>query len=322
MLTWLNTFSQSTKHPYAPFTLYGKIVLDEKPVENVSIELLKNGQQLKKVVTTKNGKYSFIMNQDTLNRENEYVIHVFKEGTVPKTLVVNTYIPKEEYDDNNFDYVLEITLVPTTLNDIVIQRPSAKIKWNAAESNFGIDQVYAKIIQKEEEKLKRDPDKYLRELADKMKKEEEDKKKKNEEEARKKIEEEARRQMDELAKKNKDAEELAKNTEKENAENALKENLSAIRTELKELSAKTDSVTTKVQKQEPETTLPQAESRFEAYDESMEYERKKARIQLEKRKLQELKKKNSNLAAKYETNNVMSSLLNAVDEHDKRMKNK
>ena len=322
LLPCVNAYSQD-KNQFAPFTLYGKILLDEKPVENVTLELLKNDQLLKKIVTTKNGKYTFVMQQDTSNQQNEYIIHVSKEGTVPKTLVVNTFIPGSEYDYNNFDYLLEINLVPTTINDIVLQRPSAKIKWNTSESNYGIDQVYAKIVQKEEEKLKEDPDTYLKELAERMKKDEEEKKRKAEEEAKKKEEEEARRREEELARKAAEETPVAVNKEEEEAQLTLKENINAIKTKLKELSKAPDSLpvipSNNKTVKEP---APVVVSKQDTYDDPMQYELKKARVALEKRRLKEEKIKSANLAAKYETSNVMSSLLDAVDEHDKRLKNK
>ena len=321
MLLRVNSFSQAKKDLPAPFILYGKILMDEKPVENVSIELFKKDQLLKKILTTRNGKYSFVMNQDTLNQENEYVIHVTKEGTVPKTLVVNTYIPKEEYDDNKYDYNLEITLLPTKVNDIVLERPSGKIKWNTTENNYGIDQVYAKIIKKEEDKLKRNPDKYLKDLAEKMKKEEEAKRKKIEEEEMKKKAEEVKMELEELARKAKEREAaaIAKMKEQEAAELAIKEKLSAIKTELKEISKTNDS--TQHQKSEEGGPLrDKAQERQDVMYDPFDYERKKGRIQLEKSRQHQEKTKNNNLAAKYETKNVMSSLLDAVDEHDKRTK--
>lgn len=330
LLSCATAFSQG-KVQFAPFTLFGKIMLEDKPVENVTLQLLKNDSLLKKVVTTKNGKYSFVMEQDTINQLNEYVIQVTKEGTVPKTLIVNTYIPGKEYDDSNFDYLLEINMIPTTINDIVLERPSGKIKWDESENNYGIDQVYAKIIQKEEEKLKEDPDKYLKELAELMKKEEEEKKRKEEEEARKKEDEERKQREEELKKKEEEearrkAEEIAlkaaeEKAAKEKAELTLKENIDAIKEELKDLS-KTDSVQPAGDKPADAKFPAVVSSNEDVYDDLMQYELKKAKIELHNRKLKKEKIKNDNLAAKYETSNVMSSLLDAVDEHDKRMKNK
>jgi hypothetical protein len=293
----------------AAFTLNGKIFLEGKPAENVSLELSKDGQPIKKIITTKNGKYSFAMNQDTMNTKNEFIIHVIKEGTVPKALIINTYIPKEEYDDNTYEYVLEITLIPTTVNDIVIQRPSAKIKWNEAENGFGIDQVYAKIIQKEEERLKTDPDKYLKELAEKQKKE-------KEEEAKKKMENITLKvvpKVDSIVK---------EKEEKEKApEIVIKENLNAIKTELKTLP-KADTIVEKSAKQDTpvQAVAPVINTKQDVYDESMDYALKKDRVALQRAKEKTERKKNANLATKYETSNVMSSLLDAVDEHDKKLK--
>jgi hypothetical protein len=300
------SFSQKKGDQPAAFTLYGKIMLDGKPAENVSLELFKNEQPLKKIVTTKNGKYTFVMNQDTVSQKNEYTIHVLKEGTVPKALIINTYIPKEQYDDNTYEYVLEITLIPTTVNDVVIQRPSAKIKWNEVENGFGIDQVYAKIVQKEEERLKTDPDKYLRELAEKQKKEEI---------AKNKIE----NVIVKAVPQNKDT--IRTQLEDKDPEVVIKENLNAIKTELKVLP-KTDTTAEKDNKAvvSSQAIAPVINTKQEVYDESMNYSLKKDRIALRFSKENAEKKKNANLATKYETSNVMSSLLDAVDEHDKKLK--
>lgn len=336
MLLCVRSFSQSPQ-PFAPFTLYGKILQDDKPVENVTLELSKDGQVLKTITTTKNGKYSFVMMQDTVNRKNEYIVRVSKEGTVTKMLVVNTYIPKNEYDDNNFDYQLEITMIPTKVNDIIIQRPSGKIKWNDSENSYGIDQVYAKIIQKEEEQLKEDPDKFLKELAERMKKEEEEKKRKEEEANRKAAEEEAKKKAEEEEAARKAAEELARKAEEQAAITIAKEKEigkdtlnkdritvenELVKTELKERDSAPDTTRMSPQKIQIRATIPVVNSTPEPFDHVTQYQLKKSRIDLEKRKRKEERTKSNNLAAKYETSNVMSSLLDAVDEHDKRLKNK
>jgi hypothetical protein len=302
------SFSQKKGAETAPFTLYGKIMLNGKPAEDVTLELSKNGQLVKKITTTKNGKYTFAMNQDTVNTKNEFIIHVLKEGTVPKALIINTYIPKEEYDDNTYEYVLEITLIPTTVNDVVIQRPSAKIKWNETENGFGIDQVYAKIIQKEEEQLRTDPDKYLKELAEKQKKEQE---------AKNKLETIAVKVIPKT-------DSVIKSKEDKAPEVVIKENLNALKTELKTLP-KSDTVIEKsntVKRDAPKQQViaPAIVAKQEAYDESLNYDLKKDRIALQRAKEKTERKKNANLATKYETSNVMSSLLDAVDEHDKKLK--
>lgn len=320
-----SAYSQVGKNQTAPFTLYGKVLQDEKPVENVTLEILKNGKVLKKIVTTKNGKYSFSMDQDTVNKKSEYTINIIKEGIVPKKVVVNTYVPKEEYDDIPYEYLLEITLLARSANDIVIRRPSARIKWIDEDEGFGIDKVYAKIVQKEEEELKEDPDKYLKEIAKKAKEEEELKQKQKEkEEAEKQRKEELARKEEEEKNRLK-AEALKQETEVK-----LKENIKAITTEMKSLTKQRDTVIKKPeqvnsqsQPKEAVKSLPVIVSdKNEVYDNTKQYELKKDRIKLIKAKEEAEKKKNANLAAKYETNNSMSSLLDVVDEHNKRTKNK
>ncbi|HRG37980.1 MAG TPA: hypothetical protein PK289_05570 [Bacteroidia bacterium] len=313
-----DAYSQAKKNETARFTLYGKIVLDDKPVENVSLEILKNAQIIKKITTTKNGKYSLSLNQDTINRKNEYTIHITKDGTVPKTVVVNTYVPREQYDDTPYEYVLEITLLTTTVNDVIIQRPSARIKWIDDEEGFGIDKVYAKIVQKEEDKLKEDPDKYLKELAKKAKEEEEQKQ-------REKDKEDEKQKAEALARKEEEQNRLEQERQKQESEDKLKENIKAISTEIKTLAERKDSSKATPTQQQNATITPVPEvasSKEEIYDNSKEYELKKDKIKLIKEKQRAEKKKNANLATKYETKNGMSSLLDAVGEHDKRMKNK
>jgi len=308
-----NSYSQAKKKETARFTLYGKIVLDDKPVENVSLEIFKNGQFQRKILTTKNGKYSFSMNQDTLNQKNEFTIHITKEGTVPKTVVVNTYVPREQYDDTPYEYVLEITLLTTTVNDVVIQRPSAKIKWIESEEGFGIDKVYAKIVQREEEKLKEDPDKYLKELAKKQDEEERIKRQLAEEQIKAELASKAEEERNRLE----------EEKEREATANKLKENVKAITAELKDIT-KSDSVIKRTPEPIDQSSVKvvQAPVKEEVYDESKNYELKKDKVQLIKAKEAAEKKKKANLATKYETRNAMSSLLDAVDEHDKRMKRK
>jgi hypothetical protein len=306
-----NSYSQAKKNETARFTLYGKVVLDEKPVENVSLEISRNGQFLRKILTTKNGKYSFSMNQDTLNQRNEYTIHITKDGTVPKTIVINTYIPAEQYDAIPYEYNLEITLLTTTVNEVIIQRPSAKIKWINLDDGFGIDKVYAKIVQKEEEKLKEDPDKYLKELALKNKQEEEERLKKQAEQEQ--------RRADELARKEAEETKQQEPRPTAEAEEKLKENVIAITTEMKKLAKEAkDSVYVKEEKdvKTAEVKTPVL-SKEEVYDNSKEYELKKARINQIKAKQKAEQKKKANLAKKYETRNVMTSLLDVVDEYDK-----
>ena len=185
-------------------------------MEGVEMELKKDGVTISKISSGKNGKYSLQMQISTTNKNNEYLLYITKEGTVPKTLSINTYIPQFELHEFN----LEVMMIETNVKDIVIERPSGKIRWDIDKHDFAFDQTYANIIRKEEEKLKEDPDKYLKELSEKKKKEEE-------EIAKKKAEEDARHKADEKAKR------IADQKGKEEADKILQKNLEAMKQELR-----------------------------------------------------------------------------------------
>ncbi|HXC05640.1 MAG TPA: hypothetical protein VNZ86_12850 [Bacteroidia bacterium] len=164
----------------AGFVLKGVVRINGKPVEGAALELKKNGTSLHKILTTRNGKFTLRMSVNDSDKTFEYILSVSKEGTVPKTLSINTYVPRNDFLANPFsayDFDLEIELLPTTVSDVVIEFPFGKIRWYSDQGAYALDQVYAKMIKKEENKLKEDPDKYLKELAEKRNKDELDKRK-------------------------------------------------------------------------------------------------------------------------------------------------
>src|SRR3990170_4203521 len=115
------------------------------------------------------------MEVSTANQKSEYILNISQAGTVPKSLSINTYISKEEFNlftYTRYDFELEIKMIETNVKDIVLERPSGKIHWDNIEHKFAFDQVYAKIVQKDEEKMK--DENYLRELAAKKKSEEDE----------------------------------------------------------------------------------------------------------------------------------------------------
>ncbi len=330
-------FPQNLEAQNAPFILMGKVVLNGKPIGGASIELLQNGELLQRTITPKNGKYSFEMDQDTENQNNEYTIYVTKEFTVPKTLVVNTYIPKADYDENPFEYLLQITLIPTTLKDIVLRRPSAKIKWIPSSKSFDIDQNYAKIVKKEEDALAKNPDKYLGELAARERKLIESKQAKAKEDD----------------KKNEQAAALAKQKADSIAEIAEQQRLSLLKQEellkqakikaellkqekikaelLKKEQAK-EELARQAASKEPQPALAVKEELSPTinadslnlpplpllFDFKTNFLLKRNRAELIREKENAQRKKNGNMGIKLETNNVMSSLLDAVDLNDKK----
>src|ERR1035437_3366641 len=114
-------------------------------VERVDLELKKNGQTITKITSGKNGKFTLKMDVSTANKSNEYLLYISQIGTVPKTLSINTYIPPEEfsvYSYPSYEFDLPITIIETTVKDIVVEHPSGKIHWNVAKHEFDFDQVY------------------------------------------------------------------------------------------------------------------------------------------------------------------------------------
>lgn len=295
----------------------------EKAAEGVEFEVKKNGVVVSKTTSGKNGKCTIQLDVSTSNPGNEYIIYISQAGTIPKILSVNAYVPKEEFSKNpfvRFDKELEIIMIETTVKDIVIEKASGKLKWDNAEDDFVFDQTYAKIMQKEEQKLQTNPDQYLKDLAKKKKKEEEaEAKKKAIEDAKLKAEEEAKR--------------LAEQKAKEEADRILKENLEVMKKELEkkriadslaELEKKKllETANAKLDIKKITTLLVTEQIDKNEFDGSKTYNINIAKKILNAHKEKLNKEKSQNLSAKYETNNTLTSLLDMVDENAKNKNRK
>lgn len=293
----------------AVFILKGKIKLDNgTAAEGVNIEVKKNGELITQLLSGKNGKFTFKMNVSVLNKNNEYLIYISKEGTVPKTLKVNTYISPEEYStyiSPSFYFDLSITLAQTSEKIIVLQKASGKIIWDYEQHGFAFDQTFAQTKEDDTERL----------LAEKKKREEEElQKKKDAEEARLKAQAEFER--------------LADLKEKEDAERLIQKNLAAVRAEMlrKRMKDSLDSlaiankgkaVVEVVKLVKPISADDVDENAFDGTGAYLINIAKRT-LKAEQEKIN--KEKAANLSAKYETNNTLTSLLNMVDEHEKNEK--
>ncbi len=301
-----SSYSQTAEKADAIFILKGNTkFLSGKAAEGVDMELKKDGKTINKIMSGKNGKYYIQMEVSTSNPKNEYVLNISQVGTVPKSLSINTYISQEEFNlftYTRYDFELEIKMIETNVKDIVLERPSGKIKWDNSVHKFSFDQVYAKIIQKDEEKMK--DENYLRELAAKNKKDEDElAKKKADEDAKLKAIQDAKLKADEEAKR------FAHQKSKEEAERILQQNLEAIKQEMR-----------KKRVQDSLDSLALTAAGKTTFDGTDAYSINIAKKYLNASKEKMNREKAQNLSAKYETNNILSSLLNMVDEHDKRMK--
>lgn len=274
-------------------------MLNGKPTDLVTLELRKNNQLINKLTTTKSGKYYLQLEASTTMPGSEYILNITKDGTVPKQLNINTYVPPDEFNIFpfvRFDFDLEIVMIETSAKDIVLERPTGKIKWNSKKHKFDFDQVYAKIIQKEEEKIKEDPDKYFKEMA-----------------AKKKAEEEAAK---------KKADELAAQKAKEEANKILQKNLAAMKEALRKQRiadslAALEAAKAKMEIKKFTKPVSAEDVDIKAFDGTDAYSISIAKKALNSEKRKREYKKASNLASKYETTNILTSLLDVVDEQDK-----
>lgn len=319
---------------------------NDEDMEGVTIEVKKGGATISKTTSGKKGKYSVQIPVSSTDAKNDYVIYFSKAGMGTKMIFVNAYVPKAEYDkfkSDKWEVSVNAGLIPTTVPDAAADKPFAKIKWDISkEHTFVVDPTFERQAFSEEQKILANPDTYYSAIAKKSKKKEDalaaknkaasDAKAKAEEEARKKAEEEANRLAAIKAKE--DAERL----EREKAEAAKRElrqkqiadSLAlAAKRKAKEsaLAKNTDVPRSEEPVQEPVTTstptpdiLADADILKNVYDGTTAYS-----INLAKKTLSELKAKRSaeraqNLTAKYETNNVLTSLLNEVEEFDRVLK--
>lgn len=300
-----------------------------KATEGVDLELKKDGKTVTKMASGKNGKYYLQMDVSASDPNSEYLLYISQVGTVPKTLSINTYIPPNEfniYSVPRYDFDLEIKMLETTVKDIVIGRPSGKIKWDVKEHEFTFDQEYAKIIQKEEQKLQSNPDQYLKALVKKNEKARKDSLAAAAKIAKQKALEDSLRAAKE-AKIQDSIRRIAEQKAKEEADRILQQNLEAMKKEMrrKRMKDSLDSISVAAGKMKiniKKNVMPVSAEDVDpnAFDGTGTYSINIAKQSLKATKELRNKEKAANLSAKYETNNTLTSLLDVVDEHDKSQK--
>ncbi|MDO9187232.1 MAG: hypothetical protein Q7W13_14550 [Bacteroidia bacterium] len=155
LITPFFSYSQTIKESPSIFILQGTVKLKGKPVEGVSIELLKNEKQISKIVTRKNGMYSFQMEKSNIELGTEYILNIKKEGATPSILRINTYTSKDELNYVPYVFNLEINLILPTTSGIV-KHDFGKIKWAPERGVFDFDKEYVSIVEKDADSVKAD----------------------------------------------------------------------------------------------------------------------------------------------------------------------
>jgi hypothetical protein len=165
----LFSYSQAIKESTSIFILQGTVKFKGKPVEGVSLELLKNEKHISEIATRKNGMYSFQMDKSNIDIGTEYILNIKKEGAVPGILRVNTYTAKGEFNYVPYVFNLEINLIEPNASGIVKQ-DFGKIKWVPERSVFAFDKDYVSPFEKDADSIKIDSSKSSLAVIDKIKK--------------------------------------------------------------------------------------------------------------------------------------------------------
>ncbi len=304
---------------------------DAKPVEGVLKVLEKDKRIISTLKTDRFGKYSVEIEVSTTDINHEYVLDISHEGTVPKSLTINTYIPPSEYANYNYgqyEFDLEIDMTATNVQDIILEHPSGKIKWDSNQHKFDFDQVYAKIYKKEQMLLT--DESYLQQLSSRKKLEKEqqaaEEAKRNAEQAEK--EKEANRIVqqnleaikNEIIKKNIQdslAQALVYAQKEKTLRNIhIQDSLHKLRVNSPKNILVTENPKPVISKVIVEQVPIEAPEQITIH-ESNSYAMKVANKTLKESHAKMNQKKAANLSAKYETNNALTSLLNTIDEKDK-----
>ena len=302
----------------------------EESLEGANIEVKKNGATILKVTSGKKGTYSVQVPVSTTDSKNDFVVYVTKEGMAPKMILVNSFVAKEEFKKHSaatYEVELDLSMLFTSVTDIVLDKPSAKIKWdNAKEHKFTVDENYARSMLGEEQKMRANTDLYFSSLVKK-------KKKGDDALAKKKAAEEAKLKAIEDAKKKEieDAQRLAELKAKEDADRLQREKDEAARIaalaqhkadSLADLERKkaTETADAKTEVKEIKTPVIQIEKNDskDLYDAAETYSLNLAQQSLRIEKEKRNREKGKNLTAKYETLNLLTSLLDVIDENDKK----
>jgi len=298
---------------------------NDEGVEGVNIEVKKGGATILKTTSGKKGKYSFQIPISTSDPMNDYVVYISKDGFVPKMISINAYLSKNEfanYSSAKYDFEWDWNLLKTTITDIELDKPSAKISWDfLKEHKFSFDMAYYnKHVLKEDQKMIPNPDAYFKNLGKKKKKAEETlSKNKAAADAKVKADEEAKKLAADLK-----AKEEADRIEREKIEALKKEALKKhIADSLAEAERKKAMEASSAKMEIKKIVKPITED-YDAgkntFDASETYSINIAKKSLSAEKEKRNKERGKNITAKYETTNTLTSLLNMIDEYDKKLK--
>lgn len=339
------------------FILQGGVKLKGRPVSGAMLTLTKDGKTIAKMFTPKNGLYYFQMNRSMTDPQSEYILSIVKDGAASGVMRINTYTPEEKYTAVPYMFNLDIALTPPVNAGVVSKKDFGRIKWLTEKNVFDFDKGYIPVIEKdtkaadsikyaekikEEADLKRQSDSIAEAWA--VESEAEAVKKKAAKAAAEKAAEELKNKNNTKltntgtakvsktkntantaepgkTENNKFTEEFAKTDTPNSSENA--KNLQNNKTDPAGNPKKDLFFLTGVPMEQFKKNLPAGETdskNSEGYNAEDEYITNSERNRLLAAKQRYERKKAENFAKKQETNNTLTSLIDAVEEYGKTKK--
>lgn len=127
------------------FVLQGAVKQKGRAIQGVELSLTKDGKQVAKIITPKNGLYYFQLNKSSTDTQSEYILKINKQGVVSGVLRVNTYVPKEQFTSIPYLFNLDITFNPES----TVKKDFGKINWFVEKNAFDFDRNYIPIPEKD-----------------------------------------------------------------------------------------------------------------------------------------------------------------------------
>jgi tetratricopeptide (TPR) repeat protein len=133
------------------FNVVGNVDNNMKPLTNVKVSLIKNGNVEKTYITSTDGKFHF-----TLELNSEYTILVEKSGMLPKKIYFNTKVPDDAFNKWTNEFGMSLYAGCEGVNTSILDEPVDRIQFSTNSRDFVSDKAYADNIHNRLAKLQTD----------------------------------------------------------------------------------------------------------------------------------------------------------------------
>ncbi|MBL4658290.1 MAG: hypothetical protein JKX73_09840, partial [Flavobacteriales bacterium] len=145
MACMLSSISLSYAQKEWTVTLNGKVLEDSKPLKRAILVLEKNGEEVQKIITAPNGKFTLI-----LESNNDYILFFKKKGYVTKFINYNTMnVPDDKVAGLYGEFIFELELFKEMdgLNTAILDFPVFKVKYYPGLKNLDYDKEHENKIR-------------------------------------------------------------------------------------------------------------------------------------------------------------------------------